>query len=216
MKTILRDWTVEEDNIFCDLYNNKKLGVHEIAGILNRTVGAIRNRRNTLHLCRKRIPTPINKTIENKIKELHSKGLNNVAIASAIKMHRRTVESYLYRLGLRSNLNLSSRVPLSDGITATCSRCSITKPVAKFFIGRKSKDNSYRYSYCKTCREQRTRYLMNNNIDSYLGHRVKALGKRVRRKGDARFGVEFNLTKEFVVNMYNAQKGKYLDRKSVV
>jgi hypothetical protein len=208
MHTISRDWTVKEDKILSYLYIFKKLRISEIADILNRTVGSISNRRNILHLCRNHIPNPVDKVLENRIRELHSKGLNNVAIASAIKMHRRTIESHLYRMGLRSNLNLSARVPLSNGTTATCSRCFTTKSISEFFIGRKGKSDSYRYSYCKTCRELRTRYLMNNNIESYLGYRIKQLGKRVRRKNDARFGVEFNLTKEFVVNMYSAQKGK--------
>lgn len=144
--------------------------------------------------------------------ELHSKGLSNRQIAKKLHTHHSAINKLFKELNIESNWNKRQHLDLIDEYSARCSECNEIKPRTEFQHGRKGQQYEYQYSYCNTCRRNRYNKRIINNLESYMNERVGALRRRCR---DTK--IPFDLTTEFMINLYRKQNGKcfYTDQEMV-
>lgn len=142
------------------------------------------------------MPKLIPKPIEDCILNLHSNGLLHIEIATKLGVHWRTVEYCLKKHGLKSN---KPKFTVVDDKNARCSKCGKIKPFEAFA----QMHGKYRLSYCQSCRGKQGRENLNNHLDRYLAERWRRLKKRCEHEG-----YDFDIGKEYFIELYRKQNGK--------
>ncbi len=87
-----------------------------------------------------------------------------------------------------------------DSESVVCSECNIEKSLNQFQFGRRNEDSQYRYSFCNTCRNRKTRRRIYSRPENYFKTRVGVIRRR--------YEGNFNLTVEYLVDLYTKQQGK--------
>jgi len=145
-----------------------------------------------------------------KILELHTKGMKNREIARFLNITHRTVSHHIVKNGRRANGAVGCKLDVIDEFTARCSRCNEIKSLVDWPMAREGKKYPYRLSYCQACRKKQIYQRLNECPESFMGDRFNKVKRRaVIEKTD------FNLTKEFLIQLYRSQKGLcfYTDEK---
>lgn len=145
------------------------------------------------------------KTSEDQIRKilsLHQDGLKNREIARYLGISHRCVGYYIGLNGRRANGAVGCKLDKVDDYNARCTRCKNIYPLKDWPIARDNKKYPYRLSYCRHCRKKQMYDRLNKNSESFMGDRFNKVKRRAKVEK-----VPFNLTKEFLINLYNYQKG---------
>lgn len=137
-----------------------------------------------------------------KLKELHSTGLNNKEIAQyfdGISSH--SISYYLKKLNLRSN-RANMAIKMIDDNTAECNKCYMIKELDQFQYGRRDQKYEYRYAYCRSCRKTQIYSQQYSTPETFLKNRYNRLKARAKTNN-----ILFNLSKDYLLNQYNKQNG---------
>ena len=136
-------------------------------------------------------------TDKDNVVRLHNDGHTRAAIARITGISRLTVTSWLVEMGLPPN---SRRMFTEINGMSVCNKCGETKPVERFPFNRKGGKYEGRLSYCQDCRTKQMRQAL-NNPRAYMQDKANRL--RIRSSAAGR---EFNLTCEYLLNLYEAQE----------
>jgi len=136
-----------------------------------------------------------------QIKHLFSTdGLSFRKIAAFLNISRNTVSKYIketfpeYKNVKRTTF---------EELNVVCIRCKESKSIKKYQYGRKGNKYQYRFLFCNECRSAAIRARDTKNIDNYMKHCFQ----RIRKKCKARV-LEFNLTTQFLIDVFTKQQGK--------
>ncbi len=140
-------------------------------------------------------------TKEQQILDLHQQGLLNKDIEQKLDISPGSAYYYLTKKnGKHANGRKASLKRIGEN--AECSKCFKTLPLTEFCYSKRAK-YPYSYAYCRNCRKIQLKTNINKSIAHYLQHRHRTLKAYCLRKH-----VSYDLTKEYLVNLYTLQKGK--------
>lgn len=141
---------------------------------------------------------------ENKEKliEYYELNLTNRQIAEKIGVHHSSVGTWLRKLGLVNKFKSRPLEKINE-FEAKCSKCGEIKPIDEFQVNRRNSIGEYTFSYCNNCRKRQNYTNLNSNIEKYLKNNFNKLKKRAEKNS-----IPFNLTFEYVMELYNIQNGK--------
>lgn len=134
--------------------------------------------------------------------KLHAQGMKNREIARTLNITHRTVAHHISKHGLRANGAVGCKLELIDENHAKCSRCKEIKSLEDWPIARDKQKYPYRLSYCRLCRKKQMYRRLNISPETFMGDRFNKVRLRAKKNG-----VEFNLTKEYLIDLYKHQKG---------
>lgn len=134
--------------------------------------------------------------------DLHKQGLTNRQIAKKIGVHHNTIGAHLKKIGINCNGWKGVRLEIIDDEHAKCSRCCEVKSLFDWPMAREGKKHPYRLSYCQLCRKKQMYLRLNACPESFMGDRFHKVKRRALVEK-----TEFNLTKEFVIQLYKSQNG---------
>lgn len=109
-----------------------------------------------------------------------------------------TLYAYLKRYGLFQSCSPKRKLELVGDNFARCSKCLEVKELVKFY----PKNSRWQLSYCRECRATQRRSSP-QTVESKLIGRCRHLKKKSAEKH-----LEFNLTEDFLISLYNKQNGK--------
>ncbi len=143
---------------------------------------------------------------------LHVSGLKDKEIAKELNISKECVSSWLN--GRRIRTHKPCRIHLPNG-NCICTICGEEKEEKAFPIPRsngKSKTLS-EISFCKECLSKKSIKVRRGTIERYLRYRVYSLKTKCLREE-----IIFDLTYEFLMQMYKNQKGKcfYTDEDMII
>ena len=128
---------------------------------------------------------------------LHGKGLKNREIARNLDITHRTVAYHLARNSLKANGAKGGRLEIIDDKRARCSRCKNIHALEDWPTAREGKKYPYRLSYCRDCRRKQQYARLNGSSKAIVNDRFNKVRLRAKE-----LGIEFNLTKEYLLNLY--------------
>ncbi len=138
-----------------------------------------------------------------KLLELHKTGFKNRQIARELKLSHRTVAYHISKNGLRANGAVGCKLDIVDEFHIRCSRCKEVKLIKDWPMARDGQKYPYRLSYCHECRKKQMYERLNKNPESFMGDRFLKVKRRAKVEK-----VDFNITKEFLIDIYKKQHGK--------
>ncbi len=159
----------------------------------------------------------ITKEYIEKILLLHSQGLRNQEIANEVGLSRNTVQYYIEKNGLQYNGPRKYEFEKIDENTFRCSKCKQIKPMSESRIRIHSRTkNSYRCSYCISCRSKQSIERHYSNFDSdekYFDFKQKKIKSSSKKRG-----IKFDLSEGHLLELFKKQNGKcfYSDKPLVV
>lgn len=142
------------------------------------------------------------KVNQEKVQLLHSQGLTNRKIAQALGTHHENVGKVIRALGLKPN-GRTRAVREVDGDYSKCSVCGEWKLTETFPKNRQGTDKMGYLTYCRQCRTEQSKDLLNNDIKANFKERWRRCRDRALAKG-----YEFDLTPEHLNLLWDIQKGK--------
>jgi hypothetical protein len=151
------------------------------------------------------------KNLEGRIIKLNKSGKTNRQIAKELGCHRNTVKYWLKENNLKSPWANEPIDIIGDDL-ARCRKCKREKSILEFQHGRKGQKYEYKFSYCNDCRRKQVYLNLNSSIEKFLANSINRKRTECKKKG-----IEFNLTKKFLLDLYEKQDGLcfYTDRKMV-
>lgn len=138
--------------------------------------------------------------LETKIKTEYAINPNLLAICKKLKLNYNTMKSHFNRMELK-NIR-SSNIIWVDDTHVECSKCSKVLLFDELETIRINNDRVTKISYCRECRTKQAIKNNNTSLDSYLANRIR--GIRARSKTNK---ISFNLTTEYLLQIYNQQEG---------
>lgn len=141
--------------------------------------------------------TPWVFTQEKRVKtlELHSLGLSNVAISAQIGVSNSLICKFIHEQGLLSNGRRKPEI-IGDN-KAKCKLCKETKNLDDFPFQR-----NFYLSMCKRCWNANVYRSRNRDLQSQIKYKLTCLKQRAKREG-----IAFKLSAEFLIDLWNKQKG---------
>lgn len=137
-----------------------------------------------------------------EIKQLCIQGFTTLEISKIINLDTSTVSRRLKELGLKARQR-NTIFKVSD-TEAKCSVCDRILSLSFFQKGRIGTDKEYIYSFCNDCRNKKTKNGIAGDLERYL--RLK-FGIIKRRHNDHGLKPEFDLSLEYIIELYKFQEG---------
>lgn len=139
---------------------------------------------------------------EGTVKQLHSEGMTNRAIAKELDVPHWRIGKVIPKLGLKPN-GRARGVREVDGDYSKCSVCGEWKLTETFPKNRQGTDKMGYLTYCRQCRTVQSKDLLNSDIKANFKERWRRCRDRALAKG-----YEFDLTPEHLNLLWDIQKGK--------
>jgi hypothetical protein len=142
-----------------------------------------------------------NEEIRKIIQTEYDKTPSFAVIARTLGLPRKQVARYGYLMGLTSQ-RISAIQWVSD-THVQCTKCDKIVPYASLRKIRPNGRNPSTVSYCSSCRTNQVSANNTSSIEACLKNRIRSAKARSIQKG-----LQFDLTIEFLLEMYNKQDGK--------
>lgn len=186
-----------KDNELIKLHQTGKNN-REIAKLLNESYNLVCNRIKELNLISNYIKQPNIETV----KQLHSNGLSNKAIASQMGFTQHAIGRIVKELKLRPHHKGHLEIYEDKG---RCIKCKEMQPLNYFKHSRKRGYDRI----CKTCYYIKRNQRMSKNLSSGLKHRAARCHSVAKKQK-----IPFNIDGAYLLDIYNKQNGKcfYTDR----
>lgn len=140
-------------------------------------------------------------TSRELVRAAHARGLGNREIARELGLNHRSVADHLAELGLSTNNPRGLPPERIDDEHGRCPHCNRATRWEDFALV-KSQEDGRRLTKCRDCRRRHQNDRLNGDIGLFLGDKVTRAKTRSKK-----LGVDFDLTKEWALASYDAQRG---------
>lgn len=140
---------------------------------------------------------------KEKLKELHSKGLDDYEITKEMGVSFSAIFSNRKKLGLPNNGKRKFTINITRDGFAECSRCKEIKSIKEFRKGKLGHGGNFQLSFCNKCFQKQRIDRANGNLKVFLKERVDAIKTRSKNKK-----IQFSITVDDLLNQYKKQEGK--------
>lgn len=142
--------------------------------------------------------------IKNKILKLYNEDYNNIEIANKLNISDTTVGKFLKSKNLISNHHKKYKLIITENGFGICRVCKEEKEVIYFSFNK-------RKNICSDCKRNYFKKIIYSSTERNLQYRLNNLRSRARRNN-----IAFDLSLDYVIQLYNDQKGKCFYTKQVM